>query len=90
MSTGAVGCCVKLYRDKDIGPNRKKRYKERNIEAENYRHEAQIKDLKLQVADLFLETQMLKKILNKSLQMKKENGSMITSENWDRSAKDAE
>ena len=90
MSTGAVGCCVKLYRDKDIGPNRKKRYKERNIEAENYRHEAQIKDLKLQVADLFLETQMLKKILNKSLQIKKENGSMITSENWDRSVKDAE
>ena len=90
MSAGAVGLCAKLYRDKDLKINRKKRYHERNVEVDNYRHEAQIKDLKLQVADLFLETQMLKKILNKSLQIRKENGSIVTSENLDRLQKDAE
>ena len=67
ISSGAVSACVKLYKDGDKNKKRLKSYYRQNDEAENYRHQAQIKDLKHQIADLFLENQMLKKILNKSV-----------------------
>lgn len=91
ISGGAVAGCVKLYKNGDRKVQKNGRYHERNDEAVAYRHNAQVKDLKHQIADLFLENQMLKKILAKSLQIKKENGSIITTENLgDLSRGDAE
>jgi hypothetical protein len=81
VSPGAVASCVKLFLNKDVAKKKLANYHIQNDEAANYRHQAQIKDLKHQIADLFLENQLLKKILNKSLQMKKDNGSIITTEN---------
>jgi predicted transcriptional regulator len=90
ISGGAVAGCVKLYLNKDKNKNRTPNYHAQNDEVANYRHQAQVKDLKHQIADLFLENQMLKKILNKSLQIKKDNGSVITTNNLAQFQKDAE
>ena len=90
ISGGAVGSCVKLFKNQDRNKKQLANYHRKNDEVENYRHQAQIKDLKHQIADLFLENQMLKKILVKSLEMKKSNGSVITTENLDQLKRDAE
>jgi len=90
ISGGAVAGCVKLYLNKDKNKHKLANYHAQNDEVVNYRHQAQVKDLKHQIADLFLENQLLKKILNKSLQMKKDNGSIITTENLAQSAEHVE
>ena len=81
ISQGAVGACAKLFKNQGLNAKRSERNRERSIEIANYQHQAQVKELKHQIADLFLENQMLKKILNRSLQIKKESGSVITTEN---------
>jgi hypothetical protein len=45
--------------------------------------ETQIRNLKQEIADLYLENLMLKKILEYSKHLKKEDSSVITSENLD-------
>lgn len=90
ISSGAVALCVRLYKNGDKKKQRNASYHRLNAEVNNYRHQAQIKDLKHQIADLFLENQMLKKILSKSLQVKKSNGSVITTENLGQLQRDAE
>lgn len=89
VSQGAVNLCVKLYRNQGVNARRTERTKERNSEIDNYRHEAQLKDLKHEIANLFLENQMLKKILNTSQRRIKERGSVITPDNLAEFQKDA-
>ncbi len=81
LSSGAVAACVRLVKNDNRKGQRKSNYHRQNDEVESYRHQAQIKDLKYQIADLFLENQMLKKIVAHSLEMKRNNGSIITTEN---------
>jgi len=84
VSHGAVHSYILKYKKINGKVKRKVqqgRYSER---VENYRHEAQLKGLKQEIADLYLENLMLKKALQHSLQMKKEDSSVITSENLER------
>ena len=53
-------------------------------------HQAQVKELKQEIADLYLQVQILKKILNKSLLVKKSNGSVITTDNLGQLQRDVE
>ena len=48
-----------------------------------YRLEEGMKDLKNEIAELYLENTMLKKALKHSVQLKKSDSSVITSENLD-------
>jgi len=90
VSEGVVGNCVRLYKKQGINSQKRETYKKTSKASKDYRHEAQIKELKLQIGDLFLENQMLKKILSGSLQIKKDSGSIITTENLAQYQKDAE
>ena len=84
VSHGAVHSYIKKYKHLDGKIKRtaqRTRYADR---VEDYRHEAQLKGLKQEIADLYLENLMLKKALQHSLQMKKEDSSVITSENLER------
>lgn len=82
-SHGAINSYVKKYKNRALNAKRSERTSKYKEEVENYRHEAQLKELKLQVAELYLENLMLKKALKHSVQIKKENSSVITSENSD-------
>ena len=53
------------------------------------RMESQMRDLKHEIAELYLENLMLKKILQHSRQIKKESSSVITPENLDQYRKAA-
>jgi transposase len=81
ISSGAVSACVREFKKQGIQGKRSARRQEINEEIASYRHQAQIKELKQEIADLFLENQVLKKILNKPLLVKKYDGSVITTEN---------
>ena len=87
MSTAAVNACVKRYRKGTIFKNAAE--KEQSSEYKLYALEEQIKDLKTEIGDLFLQNQMLKKALYHSQSPKKETSSVITSKNLDQYRKDA-
>ena len=89
VSQGAIGSYIKQFKNQTTYDRRNERNHERSAEIINYRHQGQVKELKQQIADLFLENQMLKKILNKSLEIKDDNGSVITTENLAQSQEDA-
>ncbi len=84
VSHGAVHSYINKYKDIGAKAKRKVTTSKYAKEVENYRHESQIKGLKHEIAELYLENLMLKKALQHSLKMKKENSSVITSENLDR------
>jgi transposase len=86
-SHGTIGSWVKKYRKKDWGNAAKS--KQSSQEIHNYRHEQQLKELKGEIAELYLENLMLKKILQHSQQIKKESSSPITPENLDQFRKAA-
>lgn len=94
LSEGAVGICVRLFKDHqkkgDIKEKRSERSHERKKEIQNYHHQNQLNELKQQIGDLYLENQILKKILKGSQQIKKDNGSIITTENLAQFQKDVE
>ncbi len=90
ISTGAVNACVKLYKKEGSLTQNRKRTAEFKGEMNDYRHQAQVKELKQVIGDLYLENQMLKKFLNKSLHIKKFAGSVITTENLDQLQEDVE
>lgn len=90
ISTGAVSTCVKDYKNRKVNSRRRDRRQEVNSDVANHRHQSEVKELKQEIADLYLENQMLKKFLNKSLVVKKEAGSVITTDNVDRSPELAE
>lgn len=90
ISTGAVNACVKLYKKEGSLTQNRKRTAEFKGEMNDYRHQAQVKELKQVIGDLYLVNQMLKKFLNKSLHIKKFAGSVITTENLDQLQEDVE
>lgn len=83
LSHGSIYNVIKKYRNGKLRGDRKQAKNKYAAEVEGYRHQSQMKDLKLQIADLYLENLMLKKMLEHSLQKKKESSSDITSENLD-------
>jgi transposase len=58
-------------------------------EVHRYRMDTQTRELKHEIAELYLENLMLKKIIQHSQQIKRENSSVITSENLDQFKKGA-
>ena len=86
ISEGAIGAWIKKYKTGKVYTKRNERNRKFTESYEELRKEQQIKDLKLQIADLFLENMMLKKALQHSLQIKKEDSSVITSASSDQSA----
>ena len=90
ISPGAVGSCVRLYKKEGTKSKRNERVNAYNKASDEYRHQAHVKELKQEIADLYLQVQILKKILNKSLLVKKSNGSVITTDNLDQLQRDVE
>jgi len=83
LSHGSIANIVKNYNDRGAKKKRKGTKSKYTKEIEDYRHQSHLKDLKLEIADLYLENLMLKKMLEHSLHRKKESSSDITSENLD-------
>lgn len=83
LSHGSIANIVKNYKVGGAKRKRKETKSKYTEEVENYRHQSHLKDLKIQIADLYLENLMLKKMLEHSLQKRKESSSDITSENLD-------
>ena len=79
VSTGAINQWVKKYKKGTLVQNNAD--KEQAPDLKIYRLEEQVKDLKTEIGDLYLQNQMLKKALFHSQLKKKENSSVITSEN---------
>jgi len=90
LSHGSIANIVKKYRNKKFNGKRQETKSKYKKEAEEYRHQAHIKDLKLEIADLYLTNLMLKKMLENFLAKKKSASSEITSENLDLLPADAE
>jgi transposase len=90
ISPGAVGSCVRLHKKGGAKAKVNARINAYNKASDEYRHQAQVKELKQEIADLYLQVQILKKILNKSLLVKKSNGSVITTDNLDQLQRDVE
>jgi len=83
LSHGSISNLVKNYKNGGAKKKRSETSHKYKQEVEAYRHQAQMKDLKLEIADLYLENLMLKKMLEHSLRKKRETSSDITSENLD-------
>jgi transposase len=90
-SHGTVSHWVRLYKD-GILPGRVKKEKRdaANSEAALLRIERHVKTLKTEIGELYLENLMLKKALEYSHQLKKQDLSVITSEHLDPLPEDAE
>jgi hypothetical protein len=89
-SPGAVGSCLRLHKKGEAKTKVNTRINAYNQASDEYRHQAQVKELKQEIADLYLQVQIPKKILNKSLLVKKSNGSVITTDNLDKLQRDVE
>jgi transposase len=90
ISHGTVNAWVQKYKNRTLNSKRRERKSKYDQEVEEYRHTAQIKELKHEIAELYLENRMLKKALKHSLQLKKESSSIVTSENLEQLKEDAE
>lgn len=88
-SSGALAKWIKDYKKGSLGIMSSK-VKEETKEHKIYTLEVSIKNLKKEIGELYLENLMLKKVLSHSKQIKRENSSVITSENLDQFQKDAE
>jgi transposase len=84
LSHGTVYQVIQKYKNKGAKTKRNVQTSKYKQEVEEYRHTAQVKELKHEIAELYLENLMLKKALEHSLRMKKEDSSVITSENLER------
>lgn len=85
MSHGTVSVCKKMFKKGEWKPDKlivSDRVKVQRLET-------QARELKHEIAELYLENLMLKKALQFSRQIKKENSSIITSETLDLLARDA-
>lgn len=90
MCQGAIASCVKQYKSGTLGSSDHDRYakEQKTPDHRIFSLESQVKDLKTEIGELYLENLMLKKALSYSAQKKKEVSSMITSENLDQFKKD--
>ncbi len=79
VSTGSVGSWVRKYKKGTLNATTKGA--EPSDELKLFRLEEQVKELKGEIGDLYLQNQLLKKALYHSQQKKKDNSSVITSEN---------
>ncbi len=79
VSTGSVGSWVRKYKRGAL--NATSKGVEQSEELKIFRLEDQVKELKGEIGDLYLQNQLLKKALYHSQQKKKETSSVITSEN---------
>jgi len=85
VSHGTVNHWVKLYKSGKL-PNRIKANdarKKATDDMNTYRIERYVKELKHEIAELYLENTMVKKALNYSQRIKSVDSSVITSENLD-------
>ena len=87
VSNGAIASWVKKYKNGLLSPHQVEQ-KELCKSLTIHKLEDQIKHLKTEIGELYLETRMLKKIAVYSQQKKKENSSVITSEHLDQFQKD--
>jgi transposase len=87
VSHGTIGSWIKKLKKKNWGNASKN--KQVSEEIHRYRIDTQVKELKHEIAELYLENLMLKKILQHSQQIKKESSSVITSETLDQLRKAA-
>lgn len=90
VSHGSVHQFIQKYKHDKFKDKRNERTSKYKKEVDEYRHQARIKDLKHEIAELYLENLMLKKALKHSLSLKKDSSSVITSESLDLSPEDAE
>lgn len=90
VSHGSVYAWILKYKHQGGKQKRNERTSKYKQEVESYRHTAQLKELKHEIAELYLENLMLKKALKHSLQLKKLNSSVVTSENLDQLREHAE
>lgn len=90
-SHGTVCHWLKLYRSGQL-PVRveKAKNKAKNYEAQLARFERHVRELKTEIGELYLENQMLKKALEVLPRSRKDDLSVITSENLDQWQKDVE
>ena len=79
VSTGAITQWVKKYKKGSLVQNNAD--KEQTPDFKIYRLEEQIKELKTEIGEFYLQSQMVKKALFHSQTKKKEISSVITSEN---------
>ena len=90
-SHGTVNHWVKLYRS-GVLPSKVKKAKRdaATKESDLLRFEHLVKNLKTEIGELYLENLMLKKALEYSRQIKREDSSVITSESLDQLPTDVE
>ena len=88
LSHGSICAWVKKY--KENNGKIKHRKPEQTQKFRIYKLEENICELKKEIGELYLENLMLKKALYHSRQRKKQNSSVITSENLDRYQEDVE
>ena len=79
VSSGSIGTWVRRVKRKEYHSVGGKEVP--SSELRMYRMEEQLSDLKKEIGELYLENLMLKKALSHSVQIKKENSSIITPEN---------
>jgi transposase len=82
VSHGSVSLYVRRFK-KNKGWGNAAKIKEANEKHKDQRLEYQVRELKHEIAELYLENLMLKKALQFSQQVKRESSSVITSENLD-------
>jgi transposase len=83
MSHGSISNVVKKYKGHKFNSKRKLTSNKYKAEVENYRHKTQVNDLKLEIAELYLENLLLKKMCEHYQQKRSEDSSDITSKNLD-------
>lgn len=83
VSAGSVSKWKQMYLANDMEYKSDKMVKTVSKDHQVYRLEEQVKDLKTEIGELYLENQMLKKALLTSQNTRKLNSSVITSENLD-------
>lgn len=86
ISSGSITNWKKMYLGKKVMKNAQP-LEEANS-SKIFRLEESIKELKEEIGNLYLENTMLKKALLRSQQLKKQNSSVITSENLDQFRED--
>jgi transposase-like protein len=89
VSSGALSKWVRNYKQGNLGPLDAKHLQESQA-SKVFRLESELKELKGEIGELYLENLMLKKALIHSRQVKRENSSVITSENLGQFQKAAE
>lgn len=90
ISHGSVYQFIQKYKHEKFRTKTNTRVSKYKKEVDDYRHQAQVKELKHEIAELYLENLMLKKALKHSMSLKSGDSSVITSESLDQSAEDAE